>query len=641
MSYKRVVLIIALIVLAGLILYNAWLCDDAYITMRTVDNFVNGYGLTWNISERVQPFTHPLWMFFLTLLYLLTGETFLTIIIASVLLSVTAGLIIFFKLSRTLWLSLFGFLILIFSKAFIEYTTSGLENPLSYFLLAVFFWIYFDDRDDRARLLRLSVVAGLIALTRMDLLLIVLPPLIVFVRQKRPDRWIVHLLVGFLPFLLWELFSLYYYGFLFPNSAYAKINVGIDRFELIPLGWRYFYATLKTDPLTIIIIITGLFLPVLKSYRGRLPVTSGMLLYLIYILYIGGDFMVGRFFNVPLLVTVIIIVSVETNVKKPVLLIACLAVIIVGLLTPRSPVTRLFRERPEENRTVFEEVASGITDERLFYFYGSSLLNYGAFNQAPYNEWAERGRRFRNKPPSVWQDEMIGFLGYYAGPRVHIIDELALADPLLARLPAMNIYDPRPGHFRRKMPGGYWETISSEENFPADSNLARYYEKLCVITRGSLGSGRRLLEIIKMNLGYYNDWLKAYLENQTVYRQPTLIRMDYQDISNRRVTDVRWNGPDCIVMSSKGIEVLLPEVKYSRRIGLSLDDNDIYEVIFRLRGEDITSYFVHVSRLHSYGLKAETYDVPAVAREKGFDLIAVKPAAGLEGYSLGHLILYD
>jgi hypothetical protein len=191
------------------------------------------------------------------------------------------------------------------------------------------------------------------------------------------------------------------------------------------------------------------------------------------------------------------------------------------------------------------------------------------------------------------------------------------------------------------MPGGYRETISSGENSLADSNLARYYEKLSIITRGSLGSGSRLLEIIKMNLGFYNDWLKAYLEKQTVYRRPTLIRLNYEDVSSRRVTDVRWNGPDCIVMSSKGIEIVLPEVKYSRRIALSLDDNDIYEVIFRRGGEDVTSYFVHVSRLHSYGLKAETYDVPAIAREKGFDLIAVKPATGLEGYSLGHLILYD
>jgi arabinofuranosyltransferase len=48
---------------------RAWLCDDAYITFRTVDNFIHGYGLTWNVAERVQAYTHPLWMLLLSGVY--------------------------------------------------------------------------------------------------------------------------------------------------------------------------------------------------------------------------------------------------------------------------------------------------------------------------------------------------------------------------------------------------------------------------------------------------------------------------------------------------------------------------------------------------------------------------------------------
>src|SRR5712692_3374466 len=51
------------------IVKDAWFNDDSYITFRTVDNFVNGYGLTWNIDERVQVYTHPLWMFLLSMVY--------------------------------------------------------------------------------------------------------------------------------------------------------------------------------------------------------------------------------------------------------------------------------------------------------------------------------------------------------------------------------------------------------------------------------------------------------------------------------------------------------------------------------------------------------------------------------------------
>lgn|GEM_PF-6221456 len=42
----------------GVVLYvlseNQWLCEDSLITLRSVDNFHNNYGLTWNPSERVQ-----------------------------------------------------------------------------------------------------------------------------------------------------------------------------------------------------------------------------------------------------------------------------------------------------------------------------------------------------------------------------------------------------------------------------------------------------------------------------------------------------------------------------------------------------------------------------------------------------------
>ena len=50
---------------ATALLTNAWLCDDAYITYRSIDNFVSGYGPVWNSGERVQSYTHPLWFFVL------------------------------------------------------------------------------------------------------------------------------------------------------------------------------------------------------------------------------------------------------------------------------------------------------------------------------------------------------------------------------------------------------------------------------------------------------------------------------------------------------------------------------------------------------------------------------------------------
>ena len=60
-----VTLLLCLIFLA-ILLRTAWLSDDARITLRTVLNVTHGYGLTFNVAERVQTYTHPLWMLMLT-----------------------------------------------------------------------------------------------------------------------------------------------------------------------------------------------------------------------------------------------------------------------------------------------------------------------------------------------------------------------------------------------------------------------------------------------------------------------------------------------------------------------------------------------------------------------------------------------
>ncbi|MGK0358704.1 MAG: arabinofuranosyltransferase, partial [Bradymonadia bacterium] len=62
---------------------SAWVAEDAYITLRTVDNVLNGHGLTWNAGERVQSYTHPLWMMLLTLGHWISGEAYFTALTVS------------------------------------------------------------------------------------------------------------------------------------------------------------------------------------------------------------------------------------------------------------------------------------------------------------------------------------------------------------------------------------------------------------------------------------------------------------------------------------------------------------------------------------------------------------------------------
>jgi len=112
----------------------------------------------------------------------------------------------------------------------------------------------------------------------------------------------------------------------------------------------------------------------------------------------------------------------------------------------------------------------------------------------------------------MWE---IGLSGFHAGQKIHIIDYFALGDPLLSRLPITERYDIwefgwRIGHFYKTLPPGYFETNQSGENVIEDKCLAKYYDKLTIITRGNLFDPNRMQEIWNMNTGKYDYLLDAY-----------------------------------------------------------------------------------------------------------------------------------
>jgi len=57
--------------------------------------------------------------------------------------------------------------------AFTDFSTSGLENPLTHLLLGLFFWIYFSEASDRPRRMALGLVAGLAVANRLDIALLI------------------------------------------------------------------------------------------------------------------------------------------------------------------------------------------------------------------------------------------------------------------------------------------------------------------------------------------------------------------------------------------------------------------------------------------------------------------------------------
>jgi len=363
-----------------LVLSHAWFTDDAYFSFRSVDNFVSGYGLTWNVQERVQGYTHPLWVLLLSLFYFFTHEIYLTTIFISLALTLALAWLIIFKLAVTRWQGLATVGLLCLSTAFIDYSTSGLENPLSHLLLGIFLLLYLRGEKPGRRLIWLSLVAALAAVNRLDTLLLYLPALLYSWWQEADKRrGAVKIAVGFAPLIAWEIFSLVYYGFPFPNTFYAKAQNYVPLAQEVWAGLNYFLFTLFFDPITWLVILAALALLLWQRQAQGSAVAIGVLLYLGYVLLMGGDFMGGRYLSASYLAAAILLLVYlvpKLKLRKHWLVIP--ALLLVSLLASSPPYT-LYAKGFQTARW------NGVVDERMVYYTTNFIRieDFHAFNADP------------------------------------------------------------------------------------------------------------------------------------------------------------------------------------------------------------------------------------------------------------------
>jgi len=506
----RLLLTLALTALAIIVIRTAWVSDDAYLTFRTIDNLIHGYGPRWNVADRVQAYTHPLWMLVLSVAYFCTREIYFTSIGVSIACTLWAAWLIGRRIALDELAALLAITILTCSKSFVDYSTSGLENPLTALLLVLFFGAWLRQTPSPRTLLWQSALAGLVALNRMDAILITLPALLTTIVRVRDMRAVTRALaVGFAPFAAWEIFSIFYYGFPFPNTAYAKLGAGLDRGDLLKQGALYFANSVANDPLTLAICGAAVALA-LSSARALRPLAFGILLECVYVLTIGGDFMSGRLFAAPLVVSVIVIARLGTahlNGRWPLAFVA-----VIGLAVSAKYPSFTSDATYGLNRGDAVVDRAGISDERAYYYQSSGMLTMSRDRVFPDSHWTKAGLQLRDQlqgqPPKVIVDPHAGFYGFSAGPGLHIVDPYALGEPLLARLPAETPW--RIGHFKRNVPDGYVETLQTDQNQIRDVSLRIYYDKLALITRAPLFAPHRLSTILKMNLGEYDGLIRAY-----------------------------------------------------------------------------------------------------------------------------------
>ncbi|MEM7357030.1 MAG: hypothetical protein AAF657_39820, partial [Acidobacteriota bacterium] len=376
--------------------------------------------------------------------------------------------------------------------------------------------------------LRISLIPCLAIVNRMDTALVYIPALALLAAcEWRQLRW-KQILAGSLPLVAWLAFSLLYYGFPFPNTKYAKLETGIERGEYFLQGLRYYQDLLIRDMPSFGLLVLGVGCTATALRRARTTggdsrdgqlaaVGLGAILYCLYVIYVGGDFMSGRFVALPLLMFAWLYCASSarqgrtTRQAIQILLVLGLAKLASYLIHPPA--------------SYYEHhVVLWVNQQKNFYDGKTSLVAVedGRLrwrSDASTYKWAQQGIELRDRPPGETVTYgAVGLLGYYAGPQHRLIDEFGLADPLVARLPTeFRRWVPQGylpiGHFERHVPEGYLHARETGSTDRMDEDLAEYYRHLRQITQDETGllDPRRLATIARFNLGHYDPLLARYI----------------------------------------------------------------------------------------------------------------------------------
>ncbi|MFT4621634.1 MAG: arabinofuranosyltransferase [Myxococcota bacterium] len=532
----------SLFIVLVVVVQCAWVSDDAYITLRVADNLLGGHGLRWNVIERVQAYTHPLWLAGLVPAFALTGDAYTGAWALGALTTAAAVLALLIQgRPGGGMVAVAGF---VSSKALVDYATSGLENPLTHLLLAGLL-----VAASRRALLPATLLGSALALARPDAVLFAVPT-VGWLAWAEGRAWWRSVFLGLCPLIGWELFSLAYYGALVPNTALAKLAHGIPRAEVLGQGLSYAAHTVLHDGVTALLVLAGPALALVDRRGESVALAAGAVLYCAYVAWVGGDFMAGRFWTGPAFVGLLLIARVQlvTSVGG----VVAGLVVVAGLLAPGAPLRsgRDYQRIPAWN---------GIVDERGYYHRAAGLFGPAPNAPRPDHPWVRDGRTVRaNGGPSPTARACVGYFGFFAGPGIHVTDRLALADPLLARLPAE--YDPswRIGHFRRGLPAGH----NPAEPSYTDPALTALAADVRTITQGPLFTWDRLAAIARLTARPHGEVDPAPYRFHHIRTQPVHAPLQVPErglavpISGRTVSLDRGRGGGLRVVAARGLTAL-------------------------------------------------------------------------------------
>ena len=462
---------------------HRWASDDAYIDVRVVGNLLAGHGPVYNVGERVEVFTNPIWVGILAIVRGTLGilpTAWWAVLLG---LAATAGGVALMvagsaRLARRRGAALVipaGMLCLVCVDAMWDFATSGLETGLIFGWLGLLWWLLVRRLDTGSGATTLAFVAGLGPFIRPDLGLVavVMGLGLVLLLSRSPsgsDHRVRVALAFVIPPVLLELLRAAYFGMLVPTTALTK-----SAFTPWPTqGLHYLLDTLGPTWIWIPLLLLGAM--TVRRATGwwregerlsvavlAIPVVAG-LADGAYVVVIGGDFMHARMLlpSLFLLSGVLWLDPMDRRERAATLGVALFC--LVAVLAIRYPV-RLVGAHGISNERGSSVAASGSphpsspSDSRaaLTARSGRGLSGLAAHTAAGstqvFVDSTTPARRAWDLVPGlhlvpqrlIAPAVTIGINGVTAGSHVYLFDLLSLANPIGSHLerPAPS---GRPGH---------------------------------------------------------------------------------------------------------------------------------------------------------------------------------------------------
>lgn len=496
----------------------AWLAEDAFINFRVLKHALAGDGLVWNLGERVQVFTSPLWILLSWALGSVTQELLWSTLALSFSLCAGTCWLLYRYCGKRVHVYLPIVVFAFASRSLRDFSSSGLEAPLLVFALVCFYGQAFGEASF-CGLRRVVLSCAFCLLVRHDSLLLTFPFALAYAwnawkaEGKSAGDFFRAMMPGLLLILVWTLFSVVYFGSPLPNTAAAKVVSGLARRDNFV---NYFSFNLGFDPIGFSWIFIALLGACFLS-RLALALVAALSLYIAYMYWVSCDYMAGRFLVGPIVLAIMVVVrTVDAGLGAQICApfwgrlgvgLSVFAAVAFAVL-PNESISNVDRRK----------IVNGMADERGYYFESTdleTLFFHGV--EHPFKRSADHLNKMG--PPPLIVGCNIGMVGYFVRDPVRMVDPLALGDKFLSLLP-VKAGKVRVGHLERLVPRQYISSLIYKRNDFSDPRLRRAFDDVQLVVAGDIWSRARVAAIWRLLIGQHRAALQSFSEmpNEAVAR---------------------------------------------------------------------------------------------------------------------------